>query len=182
MFNPTPRLLSADLKGKNLKRKGKQRGEKKIKERKLRDEETRKQFEVKVQQRNNINRGGWKQLSENVLEVAKEVCGETTGHRRIQRATWWWNEAVQSAVQEKKRAYTIWQRTWNEEVKVKWGAYAVAARSCGAHLRLISPWSLWWVRTRYPGTQGCYDIRDFHSLPSPGFPRYPFIDQPERNG
>ncbi len=67
------------------------------------DEETRKQFEVKVQYRNNINRGGWKQISENVLEVAKEVCGETTGHRRIQRGTWWWNEAVQSAVQEEKR-------------------------------------------------------------------------------
>ncbi len=71
------------MKVRNLKRKGKQRGEKKIKERKLREEETRKQFKVKVQQRNNINRGGGKQLSENILEVAQGVCGETTGYRRI---------------------------------------------------------------------------------------------------
>ncbi len=32
--------------------------------------------------------------------------------------------------------------------KGKVGAYAVTARSCGAHLRPISPLSLWWVRTR----------------------------------
>ena len=62
---------------------------------------------MKVQQRNNINRGGQKQLSENV-EVATEVCGETLGHRRIQRETWWWNEALKSTVQEGKRAYKVW--------------------------------------------------------------------------
>ncbi|KAK3871404.1 hypothetical protein Pcinc_023453 [Petrolisthes cinctipes] len=94
-----------------------QRGKKKRKEWKLKDEDTRRQFKVKVQQKNNRNRGGWKQLSENVLEAAKEVCGETTGYRRRRRETWWWNEAVQRSLQEKKRAYKRWQRTQNEEDK-----------------------------------------------------------------
>ena len=47
----------------------------------MKDGEKLKQFEVRVQQKNN-NRGGWKQLSENIVEAAKEVCGETTGHKR----------------------------------------------------------------------------------------------------
>ena len=85
------RLLKADIKVKNLKRRKKQRGDKKIKVWKLKDEETRRQFEMKVQQKNNANRGGWKQLSENLLEAAKEVCGESTGHQRKKSETWWWN-------------------------------------------------------------------------------------------
>ena len=59
-------------------------GEKKRKEWKLKDDSS------KLQQKNKINRGGWKQISKNVLEAAKEVC-VTTGHQRTQRGTWWWN-------------------------------------------------------------------------------------------
>ena len=49
-------LLWADLNVMILKRKKKQRGEKKMKEWKLKDGKMRRQFEVKVQQKNNINR------------------------------------------------------------------------------------------------------------------------------
>ena len=33
----------------------------------------------------------------------------------MQREAWWWNDVVQRAVQEKKRAYKRLQRTQNEE-------------------------------------------------------------------
>jgi len=52
-------------------------------------------FAENIRQRNEINKGGWNELSENVIEAAKQVCGETTGHRRKQRETWWWNTVVQ---------------------------------------------------------------------------------------
>ena len=71
-------LLRADLNVMDLKRKKKQRGEKKIKEWKLKDEEMQRQFEVKVKQKNNRNRGGWKQLSTNVLEATKQQQQTTT--------------------------------------------------------------------------------------------------------
>ena len=74
------RLQRTNLNVTSLKRKKKQRGKKKIKEWKLKDEKMQRQFEVKVQQKNNIKRGGWKQLSKNILEAAIEVCGVTTGH------------------------------------------------------------------------------------------------------
>ncbi len=97
------RLLAGDLIIMYLRRK-KTREDQKIKEWKLKDE-TRRQFEVRVQQKNNISRGGWKQLSDNVPEAAQEVCGETTGHRRKRREIWWWNETVQRAVKEKETVY-----------------------------------------------------------------------------
>ncbi len=112
---PQHRLLTGDLITMYLRRK-ESKEDKKIKEWKLKDEETRTQFEVRFQQKNNINREGWKQLSDNVLDAAKEVCSETTGHGRKRRETWWWNETVQRAVKEKKTAYER-QRKRNEEDK-----------------------------------------------------------------
>ena len=56
----------------NLKIKKKQTGEKK-RIWKVKEEEMQRQFEK----------------SKNVLEVAKEVCGATMGHWRMQRETWW---------------------------------------------------------------------------------------------
>jgi hypothetical protein len=111
------RLLSTSLIVRNLKRKKNAKGEKKIKAWKLKEEETRQQFEDKVKQKRDETGGGWEQLSRNVMEAAKEVCGETTGHRRMKRETWWWNEVVQQAIQEKKLAFRRWQQTRTEEDK-----------------------------------------------------------------
>ena len=69
MFNTTP-PTEGRSKCDKPKNKKKQRGEKKIKEWKLKNEKLRRHFEVKVQQKNNIKRGGWKQLCKNVLEAA----------------------------------------------------------------------------------------------------------------
>jgi len=32
-----------------------------------------------------------------------EICGETTGRFNRRREAWWWNEAVQQIINEKKR-------------------------------------------------------------------------------
>ena len=32
------------------------------------------------------------------------ACGGTTGHLRIKRETWWWNERVQQTIKKKKEA------------------------------------------------------------------------------
>ena len=50
----------------------KSRGEKKIKNWKLKDDKRRRQFKVKVQQKNNIKRGGSEQLSKSILEATKK--------------------------------------------------------------------------------------------------------------
>ena len=109
------RLLSMDLKVHSLKRKTQKMEIKRVKEWKLKDEETRRIFEERVQEKNNMNRGGWQQLNNNIMEAAREVCGETTGHRRVQRETWWWNEEIQELIKEKRRAYKRWQRSQLEE-------------------------------------------------------------------
>ncbi len=36
------------------------------------------------------------------------------------------------------------------------------------------------LTTTYPVTQGHCDNRGIHRIPSPGYPRYPFTDQPRR--
>ena len=50
----------------------------------------------------------------------------------MQRETWWWNEAVQRVVQEKKRAYKRWQRIQNEEDKKECKENAKQAKREGA--------------------------------------------------
>ena len=35
----------------------------------------------------------------------------TSGRRGRERETWWWNPVVQSAIQEKKVAFKVWQQS-----------------------------------------------------------------------
>ena len=43
-----------------------------------------KYLKKNVQKRCSAHHGDWKELSANVLEAAKEVCGVTTGYHRKQ--------------------------------------------------------------------------------------------------
>ena len=54
-------------------------------------------------------RGDMESLERNVLDVCREVCGETSGRRGRERETSWWSEAVQSVLREKKAAFKRWQ-------------------------------------------------------------------------
>ncbi len=75
-------------------------------------------------------------MSSAVREVAKEVCGESSGRRYRDRTTWWWCEEVQQAIKKKKKAYKIWQRgrtveskrRYREKSNVAKRAVAVAKR------------------------------------------------------
>ena len=54
--------------------------------------------------------GMWKGLKECLLEVSDEVCGRTKRPAK-RRQTWWWNEDVAKAVEEKRRLYKVWYKS-----------------------------------------------------------------------
>jgi hypothetical protein len=56
----------------------------------------------------------WKNPKESLLEVADEVCGKTKGPPG-HRESWWWNEEVRKAVEEKRNYYKIWKESKKEE-------------------------------------------------------------------
>ena len=95
--------------------KQKPHSKRKVKLWKLDDPEKRRE----CQERFRINMEGYggdmERLERNVLEVCKEVCGETSGRRGRERETWWWSEAVQNILREKKAAFKRWQRTGERE-------------------------------------------------------------------
>ena len=49
------------------------------------------------------------------IEVAKEVCGKTTGKRQKEEETWWWCEEVKQAIEEKRKTFNEWQTDRTEE-------------------------------------------------------------------
>ena len=66
---------------KQLKDKKHQKADKRIKKWKPKGEGLLQIFE----KRNSVHHGGWKELSTNVLETAKEACCVTVGRHRKQR-------------------------------------------------------------------------------------------------
>ncbi|HXJ94687.1 MAG TPA: reverse transcriptase domain-containing protein [Terriglobia bacterium] len=86
---------------------------------KLKDESVLNQFRIEVQRRlaeqqeGNVE-GIWEKLKGGLLETAEKVCGHTKG-RSKHRETWWWNEEVAKAIQEKRRLFKIWKKSKCEE-------------------------------------------------------------------
>ena len=56
----------------------------------------------------------WKFMKESLLDVADEVCGRTKGPPR-HRESWWWNDEVGKAVDEKRKLYMVWKKSKKEE-------------------------------------------------------------------
>ncbi len=90
-----------------------QKGEKRIKMWKLKNEQSRKQFEERLQENIAGATEGLMGLNNAVMETAREVCGEPRGQRHHKRKTWWWCE-VQQAIKEKRDTYKRWQRERTE--------------------------------------------------------------------
>ena len=96
---------------------------------KLKDNEVRRTFEEKIRAKADMWVKGdmeslWKNLKESLLEVADEVCGRTKGPPG-HRESWWWNEEVGKAVEEKRNYYKIWKKSTKEEDRL---LYCLAKR------------------------------------------------------
>ena len=52
----------------------------------------------------------WKETYPRILQLAKEELGESTPGKYLEKESWWWNDAVQQAVSDKRE----WQRTREE--------------------------------------------------------------------
>ena len=48
------------------------------------------------------------------MQLAKEELGESTPGKYLEKESWWWNDAVQQAVSEKRGLFREWHRTREE--------------------------------------------------------------------
>ena len=103
------RLLCMTLEVKSWKRPRKRKAEKKIKVWKLREQSISQRYKEEVRAGSQEN-GGWNEFRDNILEAGKTVCGITSGNILKKRETWWWNQEVQKAIREKRKAFKIWQK------------------------------------------------------------------------
>ena len=51
---------------------------------------------------------GWVTTAEAVRETVRKVLGVSSGQRKEDKETWWWNEEVQESIQRKKLANKNW--------------------------------------------------------------------------
>ncbi|CAK9291536.1 unnamed protein product [Gordionus sp. m RMFG-2023] len=50
----------------------------------------------------------WTDLSSRLIDTAKSTLGLTRGDNKSYNELWWWNEEIQTSIQEKKALYKIW--------------------------------------------------------------------------
>ena len=58
----------------------------------------------------------WKSYKNGVLKACDGLCGKTKG-RRDQGNTWWQNEQVKEAIDQKKKAFNTWCKNRSAENK-----------------------------------------------------------------
>ena len=44
----------------------------------------------------------WEEIAEQIKKCGEELCGRSTGNKKAGLESWWWNDATESAVKEKK--------------------------------------------------------------------------------
>ncbi|KAK3547882.1 hypothetical protein QTP70_000339 [Hemibagrus guttatus] len=92
--------------------------EKKTKWWKLQKEECCEEFRQKLRQA----RGGqvvlpddWETTAEVIRETGRKVLGVSSGRRKEDKESWWWNEEVQDSIQRKRLAKKKWDMDRTEE-------------------------------------------------------------------
>jgi hypothetical protein len=111
---------------------------------KLKDAEVKKQFEVKMPERweTECKDGDiWERYRDCLLAAADEVCGWTKGKCR-HGETWWWDESVKRALEDKKEKFKEWKRDKTADAKSKYntakqfakGAVSIAMREASKSL------------------------------------------------
>jgi hypothetical protein len=78
------RMVRAGLRIEGVKKK-KWKEQKKIRTWKLKDAEVRERFKETLEQKRLVGDGGFKKFAKDVLDAGREVCGETSGRRGIER-------------------------------------------------------------------------------------------------
>lgn len=100
---------------KNYK-KSRIKGQKRVRTWKLKEQEIRLQYRQKIEEQ--LREGSsWSEYQNIIKTASLETCGETKGGRGRERETWWWNTLVQNAIENKRSAFKIWQRSGNEADK-----------------------------------------------------------------
>ncbi|KAK3510361.1 hypothetical protein QTP70_005658 [Hemibagrus guttatus] len=92
--------------------------EKKTKWWKLKKEECCEEFRQKLRQALGgqvVLPDDWETTAEMVRETGRKVLGVSSGRRKEDKETWWWNEEVQDSVQRKRLAKKKWDMDRTEE-------------------------------------------------------------------
>ena len=98
-----------------VKTRRKVRTEPKIKWWRLKDEAYNTTFKQEVSQALTVREEvSWEEISGTVREKAIQVLGMTSGRRKENKETWWWNEEVQESIKRKKLAKQNWDRHRDE--------------------------------------------------------------------
>ncbi|KAK3525420.1 hypothetical protein QTP86_031566 [Hemibagrus guttatus] len=92
--------------------------EKKTKWWKLKKEECCEEFRQKLRQALGgqvVLPDDWEATAEVIRETGRKVLGVSSGRRKEDKETWWWNEEVQDSVQRKRLAKKKWDMDRTEE-------------------------------------------------------------------
>ncbi|KAK3530294.1 hypothetical protein QTP86_023917 [Hemibagrus guttatus] len=92
--------------------------EKKTKWWKLKKEECCEEFRQKLRQALGgqvVLPDDWETTAEVIRETGRKVLGVSSGRRKENKETWWWNEEVQDSVQRKRLAKKKWDMDRTEE-------------------------------------------------------------------
>jgi hypothetical protein len=134
-------LVVMDVVSKEMGKKEKEKFVPNRKTWKLKDADVKKQFEVKVAERweTECKDGDiWERYRDCVLAMADEVCGWTKGKCRHSE-TWWWDESVKRALDDKKEKFKEWKRDKTADSKSKYNkAKKFAKRAVSIAMREAS--------------------------------------------
>ncbi|KAK3535973.1 hypothetical protein QTP70_022853 [Hemibagrus guttatus] len=92
--------------------------EKKTKWWKLKKEECCEEFRQKLRQALGgqvVLPDDWETTAEVIRETGRKVLGVSSGRRKEDKETWWWNEEVQDSIQRKRLAKKKWNMDRTEE-------------------------------------------------------------------
>ncbi|KAK3541754.1 hypothetical protein QTP86_002760 [Hemibagrus guttatus] len=92
--------------------------EKKTKWWKLKKEECCEEFRQKLRQAlagQVVLPDDWETTAEVIRETGRKVLGVSSGRRKEDKETWWWNEEVQDSIQRKRLAKKKWDMDRTEE-------------------------------------------------------------------
>ncbi|KAK3548572.1 hypothetical protein QTP70_014497, partial [Hemibagrus guttatus] len=92
--------------------------EKKTKWWKLKKEECCEEFREKLRQALGgqvVLPDDWETTAEVIRETGRKVLGVSSGRRKEDKETWWWNEEVQDSIQRKRLAKKKWDMDSTEE-------------------------------------------------------------------